>query len=260
MRILFKYLALIIITCSGLQAAQKPRVISSETKFRSYVYNPNYAYRYLGHYTYQGFVEFDEDEKVETISMGDPTLWIFQHQGNRLFLKPIGENNSQTNMTVITNKRVYHFELIAKEAAGIDDEELIFVAKFIYPDEKDKNIMKFPKAITNDNPDLRNLNLYNFNYSYVGKSSIVPVRVFDNGEFTYFQFSDKNAQVPAIFSVDNDGFESMVNYRATKDYLIVETVAPQYTLRNGADIVCVYNNKLNQTTYDSRAGSFPPMK
>ncbi len=231
-------------TAQGAVASQLPRYLGSEKKFRSYVYNPNEVYRYLGHYIFQGFIEFEKDESISTITMGDPSQWLFEHLGNRLFLKPVGEGNSQTNMTVITDKRIYHFELTAKEAKGIDDKDLIFVAKFVYPGDKDKNILQFPKALASDVPDLTNLSVYNFNYQYTGEPSIAPTKVFDNGEFTYFQFSRVNAEIPAIFSVDNSGFESLVNYRVAGNYIIVEKVGEQFTLRSGDDIVCVYNSTL----------------
>ena len=237
-----------------LFAAQMPRFLGSEKKFRSYIYNPNDVYRYIGHYTYQGFIEFEQDELVNTISMGDPTLWLFEHIGNRLFLKPVGEDNSETNMTVITNKKVYHFELMAKEANGITDEDLIFVIRFLYPDDKDKNIVQFPRSAPSDIPDLRDLSKYNFAYQYTGEKVIAPVKVFDNGEFTYFKFSAKNAELPAIFSVDANGYESLVNFRSAGDYIIVEKVASQFTLRNGSDIVCVYNSGMYKDNYNTTGG------
>ncbi len=242
----FRLIILVFLLCSPLmaKAAQQPRFLGTEKKFRSYVYNPNEVYLYLGHYTYQGFIEFESGETISTISMGDPSLWMFEHLQNRLFLKPVGEDNSETNMTVITNKRIYHFELMAKEAKGINDKDLIFVAKFVYPDEKDKNIVQFPKADKSDEPNLQDLSIYNFNYQYTGEPSIAPLKVFDNGEFTYFQFPKKNAEIPAIFTVDAAGFESLVNFRAAGQYIIVERVAPQFTLRDGPDIVCVYNTTM----------------
>lgn len=241
---IFSFIVLFFVCFSTAQASQLPRFLGTEKKFRSYIYNPNDVYRYLGHYTYQGFIEFEADEAVGTISMGNPSLWLFEHLGNRLFLKPVGEDSSETNMTVITNKRVYHFELMAKEAKSINDKDLIFVVKFAYPDEKDKNIVEFPKVAASDEPDMRDLSIYNFNYQYTGEPTIAPMRVFDNGEFTYFQFAKKNAEIPAIFSVDGDGFESLVNFRSAGSYIIVEKVAAQFTLRNGGEIVCVYNTNL----------------
>jgi len=225
-------------------ASQMPRFLGTEKKFRSFLYNPNEVYRYIGHYTYQGFIEFEQGESIGTISMGNPSLWLFESLGNRLFLKPVGEDGSETNMTVITSKRVYHFELMAREAKSIADKNLIFVVKFVYPDEKEKNIVEFAKTNLSDEPDLRDLNKYNFNYQYTGEKSIAPSKVFDNGQFTYFQFSNKNAEIPAIFNVDADGFESLVNYRVSSDYIIVERVGAQFTLRNGSEIVCVYNINL----------------
>ncbi len=239
-----KILFLLLLFSSNAVAAQFPHYLGSEKKFRSYIYNPNDAYRYVGHYTYQGFVEFEEGETIGTISMGNPSLWLFETLGNRLFLKPVGEDNSETNMTIISSKRVYHFELMAKEARGINDKDLIFVAKFVYPDEKDKNLVSFPKILPSDEPDMRDLSIYNFNYQYTGEPAIAPIKIFDNGEFTYFQFAKKNAEIPAIFSVDSEGFESLINFRAAGSYIIVEKVAPQFTLRNGDQIVCVYNMNL----------------
>lgn len=244
MKKIILWVSLICCFSLGANAAQMPRFLGTEKKFRSYIYNPNDTYRYVGHYTYQGFIEFEEGESVSTISMGNPSLWLFEHLGNRLFLKPVGEDHSETNMTVITNKRVYHFELMAKEARGINDKDLIFVVKFVYPDEKDKNIVEFAKIAPSDEPDMRDLSIYNFNYQYTGEPSIAPVKVFDNGEFTFFQFAKKNAEIPAIFTVDAGGFESLVNFRSAGSYIIVERVSPQFTLRNGSDIVCVYNMSL----------------
>jgi type IV secretion system protein VirB9 len=133
---------------------------------------------------------------------------------------------------------------MAKEAKGIADKDLIFVAKFVYPDEKDKNLVAFPKTPLSDEPDLRDLSIYNFNYRYTGEPSIAPIKIFDNGEFTYFQFPKKNAEIPAIFSVDSEGYESLVNFRAAGSYIIVERVSAQFTLRNGDEIVCAYNMNL----------------
>lgn len=226
---------------SNGRSAQLPRYLGSERKFRSYIYNPNELYRYFGHYTYQGFIEFSAGETISTISMGNPTLWLVETLDNRIFLKPVGEDNSETNMTVLTNKRVYHFELVAKEAKGLGDKDLIFVVKFAYPDDKDKNLVEFAKTPPSDEPDMRDLSSYNFNYQYTGEKTIAPSKVFDDGIFTYFQFNSRNSEVPAIYSVDSEGFESLINYRITGTYMVVEKVAPQYSLRNGSDIVCVYN-------------------
>lgn len=225
------------------EAIQTPRKTNRESKFRTYVYNPNDVYYYLGHYLYQSYIEFADDETVGTISMGDSTAWQLVPQQNRLFLKPIGDY-PQTNMTVITNKRIYHFELDAKDAKGMNDDELIYYVKFTYPTDKDTTIVQFPTKTKTDVPDLSDLSKYNFNYEFTGSEKIAPVKVFDDGKFTYFEFSNNNAEVPAIFLVDSEGYEGLVNFRVNGQYVVVEMVSSQFTLRSGNDIVCVYNNTL----------------
>lgn len=246
MKKLFTFL--LVLLCIGgplsSSAIQLPRVIGSEKRFRVYVYNPNEVYRYIGHYMYQSYIEFEEDEKVQTISMGDSTAWQMVTLGNKLFLKPIA-SYPETNMTLLTNKRTYHFELDAREASGVQDGDVLFYVKFMYPDEDDKTIVMFnTKKARDDYPDLTDLSQYNFNYEFSGSQKIAPLKVFDDGEFTYMEFPEKNAEIPAIFMVNTEGYEALVNFRVVGEYLVIERVSGQFTLRSGNDIVCIYNNSL----------------
>ena len=82
---------------------------------------------------------------------------------------------------------------------------------------------------------------YNFNYAVTGSRLIAPLKVFDDGEFTYLEFRRINADIPAIYLVNEQGDESLVNFRSTGNYLVIEQVSQQYTLRHGADIACLFN-------------------
>ncbi len=226
-------------------AVQLPRIIGSEKRFRAYVYNPNEVYRYVGHYLSQSYIEFEEGEAVQTISMGDTSAWQTTVMDNKLFLKPV-LNFANTNMTIMTNKRTYHFELDAVEAASVTEDDVLFYIKFMYPESGDKNIVVLDvNSKRSDLPDLRNLDAYNFDYEYSGSDNIAPSKVFDDGEFTYIEFPNKNSyEMPAIYAVDSDGYEAMVNYRIVENYIVVEQLASNFTLRSGNDIVCIYNNNL----------------
>lgn len=242
---LFLFL-LLIVPCTSFAVVQLPRVMGSEKRFRAYVYNPNDVYRYVGHYLSQSYIEFEKGEQVRTISMGDTTAWQTVVMDNKLFLKPVA-NYPETHMTVLTNNRTYHFELDAVELTNITDDDVLFYIKFLYPESDDKNIVIFNTNRTRDDmPDLRDLSKYNFNYEFSGSSQVAPIKVFDDGEFTYLEFADKNAELPAIFAVDSEGYEKIVNFRIVENYVVVEQVTSQLTLRNGVDIVCVYNNSLYQ--------------
>jgi type IV secretion system protein VirB9 len=223
---------------------QLPRVIGKEKRFRAYIYNPNDVYKYVGYYLTQSYIEFEQGETIKTISMGDTAAWQTVVMENKLFLKPV-LNFAATNMTIMTDKRTYHFELDAHEVSEVSEDDVLFFIKFMYPEEGDKNIVTFYSSKKRDDlPNLGDVENYNFDYEFSGSDNIAPVKVFDDGEFTYLEFRNNNSEIPAIFAVNSSGYEMMINYRVVENYVVVEQLASQFTLRSGADVVCVYNNSL----------------
>lgn len=236
-------------------AIQEPRPLATDSRIRTVRYSPNEVFQFVGHYGYQSTIEFEESEKILTVSVGDSLAWMLNPSGNRLFLKPI-EQNALTNMTVITDKRSYLFELHASETDSIRDSNLIFVLRFVYP-QNDQGAVDF--TTFEPLPDIeREPEKFNLNYTLRGSEYISPIRIFDDGEFTYFEFRDMNTEVPAFFTVDPTGHEALVNFRTRGNYIVVEQVVPMFTLRRGADIVCIYNERMpmrrvpepERTTYE----------
>ena len=219
-------------------ALQSPRPIATDSRIRTVRYSGNEVYQFIGHYGFQSAIEFETDEKIQTVSVGDSVAWLINPSGNRLFLKPI-EQNALTNMTVITDKRSYLFELHAEETKDIRDKNMVFSYRFIYP-QSDGSAVDFSQFEAF--PDIeKNPEKFNFNYSIRGSNVIEPIRIFDDAEFTYFEFKDKNAEIPAFFRIDSAGSEELINFRKRGNYIVVERVASRFTLRRGADIICVYN-------------------
>jgi type IV secretion system protein VirB9 len=225
-------------------AVQKSRPLPADSRLHVMTYSPNGIHHYKGYYNYQSSILLEEGESVQTISMGDTQSWQIVPQGNRIFIKPIAENpeHANTNMLLITNKRVYHFTLEAAEVdedLGVNDPKLIFETKFLYPGSTDSAaVMNFNKQ---RGPSLDEPEKYNFNYTVSGSDIVAPLRVFDDGEFTFFQFKDVNADIPAFFMVNALGEEELINYRVAGDYIVIERVSSVFTLRHGKDVVCVFN-------------------
>jgi type IV secretion system protein VirB9 len=218
-----------------------PRPLGGEKRIKIINYTPNTVFKFIGHYMYQSIIEFALDEEIDTISMGTPTAWQIVPSGNRIFIKPV-EDEATTNMTVITNRRMYFFEIHASNAQSIDDEKLSFIVKFVYPDDYNFNNIKQVNSMKA--PDLSQPANYNFSYTISGKAKdIEPLQIFDDGEFTYFKFRDLNAELPAIFIVDSSGNEGLVNFRVHGGYVIVERVSGVFTLRHGVDVICAFNEK-----------------
>lgn len=222
-------------------ATRDSRPLQVDHRVRTIVYQSDQVFKFTGHYRYQSSIEFAPDEEIKTISMGDSTSWMLNPSGHRLFLKPV-DQDATTNMTLITNKRTYLFELHARETDDIDDKDMTFILRFVYPETGNDGIGGAAYLDGVPAPDLENEpGKYNFRYTISGTDTIAPVRIFDDGEFTYFQFRDKNADIPAFFQVNEKGEESLINYRTRGDYIVVERVAKKFTLRHGSDIVCVFN-------------------
>ncbi len=227
---------------SGANAAIDSRALPIDPRVRVVPYQSDQVFRMDGHYRYQSAIEFEKDEEIKTISMGDSTAWMINPSGSRLFLKPV-ENDATTNMTLITNKRLYLFELRAREAADISDPNMVFIMRFTYNDKND-GIGSHSYLDAVPDPDFENEpGKYNASYTISGSDEVAPLRIFDDGEFTYFQFADKNAEVPAFYWVADDDSEAMINYRTRGDYIVIERVSARFTLRHGNDIVCVFNEK-----------------
>ena len=243
MRGIFCLFLLMLTSIPEAYALQEARAIATDSRIRTVRYSPNEVYQFIGHYGYQSSIEFEDGEEVQTVSVGDSLAWLINPSGNRIFLKPI-EQNALTNMTVLTNRRSYLFELHAEEATTIRDLNMVFVMRFIYP-QSDASSVEFTQF--EPLPDIeREPQKYNFNYTMRGIDTIAPIRIFDDGQFTFFEFRDKNAEVPAFFRVDPMGAEELVNFRKRGNYIVVERVASMFTLRRGAEIVCVYNERMPQ--------------
>lgn len=235
-------LSIYITSVSPAFAIREPQPLATDHRIKTINYHKDDVHKYIGFYGYQANIEFAEDEIIGNISMGDSTAWQIIPNGRRLFLKPI-EADATTNMTLITNKRLYNFELHAFEAKDIYDERLTFTLRFSYPEEQTLNYAAYHSDKTFD-LDTKHLEKYNFDYTISGDGSIAPIQIFDDNEFTYFKFKNKNANLPAFFIINSDGSEEMVNYRMMGDYLVIESVTSQFTLRSGDNILCVFNERL----------------
>ncbi len=102
----------------------------SDTRIRTFIYGKNDVFRINTVYGYQTLVELDPEEKIMTMSIGNPSLFRIIPTANRMFIKAL-INNQLTNMTLITDKRIYQIELSSYTA---NPDDLMYVVRFAYPD------------------------------------------------------------------------------------------------------------------------------
>ena len=79
----------------------------------------------------QATIVFAEDEHIENVAIGDSNSWQVtpNKRANLLFVKPLAAR-ARTNMTVVTDRHRYFFDLVAAPAGNA-----LYVLRFTYPDE-----------------------------------------------------------------------------------------------------------------------------
>ncbi len=227
-------------------AAQLPQSGPKDPRIRNVVYDPAEVVVIKGHYGFEQMIQLADDEKVESLSIGDALAWQVapNKAGNMLFLKPV-DTNAHTNLNVVSNKRTYSFELIAINLLA-QAAQMNYVVRFRYPQDEDArvraqlataNYSKEQEVVPDRKVDPA---AWNLDYTFQGKKELVPLHVFDDGTFTYFQFRE-HQDVPAILLVADGKNESLLNFHVSGKYVVVERMGKQFTLRGREGNVCVYN-------------------
>lgn len=207
-------------------------------------YDAARIYRIEGKPKVQATIRFGEDEAIENVAIGDSNAWQItpNKRANLLFVKPL-LTRANTNMTVVTNKHTYLFDLVASPAA-----QPMYVLSFKYPDAPKAKIdagaqlaqnggtapREGDRAAAVDPADL------NFAWSRSGNEQLLPDAVFDDGQATFLTWPEGRA-VPAILITDTAGAEGPVNFTVRGNTIVVEGVPPQIVLRSGKEKALIVN-------------------
>ena len=247
-------------------AVVEPEASLADPRIRTVRYDPDSVVEITGHVGYATTVFFHREEVVESVAVGDDA-WHIAPEGNRISLKPRGDDpypesgrtasESDTNMTVWTDRRVYFFELRASRSRESSDRT--YAVRFLYPPDPGIRIAEraarrreagrellstgadamIVGASMRSESSAGNATARHSNYSWSGSASIRPVQAFDDGRFTYLRFADR-APLPAIYIGEEDGTESIVNLHIRDHWVVIHRVARRLVLRDGALVACVF--------------------
>ena len=233
-------------TSFAASGASGPEAGLLDPHIRVVMYDPDRVTPLRAFFGFQMMIQFGSDERLENVAVGDATAWqITPNKGaNRLFIKPV-DHAGHTNMTVVTDRRSYLFDLTASPAEAARPGELVYLLRFAYPPEPAVAVL--PPPPPPPPPEQRNRA-----YTYTGSLSLLPALVFDDGQFTYFKWPD-GASTPAVFLLAKDGTESLVDYSFRDGYQVVEQVAARFRLRDGKAVTTVINDGWREPTPDAAA-------
>ncbi|MDD4456353.1 MAG: P-type conjugative transfer protein VirB9 [Syntrophotalea acetylenica] len=246
---------------ASLLSLEVPKGGPCDKRVKFIDYNAAEVVQLVGHYGFSTHIQFAVGEMVQQIAMGDKKAWEVAPVENHLFLKPVGDK-AATNMTVITSRRVYNFELSAhwsRNGAHPRPNDMFFQVNFCYPlDEAAKErakakVQELRERLKRDNIPVPT----NWNYWAQGSAEVIPNRAFDDSRFTYFQFTN-NREMPAIYVINPDGSESLVNTHidpARPDTIAVHKIARQMVLRKGGAVACILNKSYDPDGIGNSAGT-----
>ncbi|GAA4647526.1 P-type conjugative transfer protein VirB9 [Pontixanthobacter gangjinensis] len=233
------FLALALGALSSPSLADDPRLVER-------LYDPTEVVRIEGKTKVQATIAFAEDERIENVAIGDSQAWQVtpNKRANVLFIKPLTVT-ARTNMTVITDRHTYLFDLVASQNA-----KPLYVLRFTYPepiklDVEEPSLVGSPNdielAAATDPYAVVDPAALNFEWGREGDRDLMPQQAYDDGYATFLVW-DRGRPVPAILITDAAGTEGPVNFSVRAATIVVDGVPPQIILRSGKDTAILTNN------------------
>jgi type IV secretion system protein VirB9 len=204
-----------------------------DSRVREVVAKDGQVIRLGGRIGYQTLIRFGRGEHVEDVTVGDSGAWAaaIAAGGRALAIKPAGEK-FRTNMSVITNRTVYHLELIEGGPA-------IYEIRLVPPGQKTSKAAQAPTPAPRP---------ANRRYTWSGATGLKPLEAWDNGRHTYLRFAPAQP-VPAVYATAPDGSEVSANWHQTSEpgLIAIQQLSSRFVLRSGQAVGCAWNEALAGT-------------
>ena len=249
----FLLTGLLVLLCTPAGAMQTPKGLATDARIKVVPYDANNV---VDIHTAYGYVTTIVLEKGEYVALdggiGKKAGWdvVSKPHSNLIVIKPLLADNA-TNLNFKTNKnRLYSLALHAKEHT----RNPAFLVRFEYPSLFGNSPFAARNEMYAGLDSFGDPTLLNEDYSFKGDTTIAPVKAMDNGTFTLLKFQ-KGRPVPAILAVDPaTRRESLVNFRVQGEFVVVEGVYMQMTLRYGAHVTCLFNDRALAGWYAGKPG------
>jgi type IV secretion system protein TrbG len=230
-------------------------VLDSRVKF--FAFNPDVVYTLpitVGMHTH---IKLGDDEVlIDKPKLGETVQWRVAGNEKHLFIKAL-QPNVMTSLTLVSDKRVYQFELVSTT----DSSKRVQMAYFTYPDDDERVEISMIKRKNSIEAELKtefnrleNIKVgqatdpskLNFAYSIsTDKAAFKPSAVYDDGRFTYFRLPQGTQDLPAIFMLEDGSRNKLIpiNYVVKGDQILIERLASTFVMKLGKDEIRVTKAK-----------------
>jgi type IV secretion system protein VirB9 len=234
------FAALAVLGCTAASAA-------TDNRIRSLAYDPDKIVQVLGRMGIQSTIQFDGDERIQNVAVGDSSKWQVtpNHGATLLFVKPLAPR-VRTNMTVVTDRRTYMFDLVA----GDKWTTPVYALKFSYPNDKRSMSALKPAeqaqsqaqvTAVQQQPTMTADRLH-FDWRSKGARKLVPSRVFDDGTSVYLSWN-RETPLPAILTMSEDRKEGPLSYRMSGEYIVVSPIPQNMVLRYANQMAMLWTTR-----------------
>jgi len=217
---------------------------AADSRLVEHMYDPGEVVLIEGKPNVQATIAFDEDEHIENVAIGDSSSWQVtpNKRANLLFVKPLSDE-AMTNMTVVTDRHTYLFDLVAKP-----DAHPLYVLRFAYPEDPEakpeqlaQSASDLEMAAAGDPYAVTDPEKLNFEWQRKGEAKLLPARAYDDGEATFLSWT-AGTPIPAILVKDKEGTEGPVNFAVRGDTIVIDDVPREIILRSGRDVATLIND------------------
>lgn len=228
---LFLISGVLFLISQGVHAEAIPTSTKFDNRVKNVVYNPDNVTRINVSAGIATLIQFSPSEYVtETdggAALGDPLAWKVNIRGNNVWIRPAAED-PDTNLTIVTNKRTYLFNLVSVK----NRNKASWRVRFSYPEPKKANQKRPCQGGT-----------HNYRYFAKGDNALFPVEVWDNGTFTCMAIKS-GVDMPVVFKKLPDMSEGLVNTHIENGFIVIHEVNPEYRLRLGNLVAGVKTDRL----------------
>lgn len=164
-----------------------------------------------------------EDERVDTMVVGDPTAFSVQADPSApaLVIRTLREN-ARSTLSVMTTRRAYYFELEASESPLAASRVRLVALPALTP--LNPLTPSVAVAVVPPAPALE------ITYKLSGDRSLRPVRVDDDGRRTTIEWSEGQA-LPATFGIGPTGEEEVADGHMRDGVYVLDRVWPELVFR-----------------------------
>ncbi|RMO70465.1 P-type conjugative transfer protein VirB9 [Pseudomonas syringae group genomosp. 3] len=242
--------ALLLLTSSLPVFAESMGTGSSlDRRVQTAIYSPDEVYRVQATVGRGALVQLQSNETINEntglMVSGDPKAWSIgpNKAGNMVSLKPITDQEPDTNLTINTNRRTYLIELKLVKRT----QDSTYLLRFTYPEPPKKS-----GAVRRDAGNPCDGPVQNGPYQKRSDSesrSIAPFEGWDNGMLTCFRFTGTGPR-PVLYQVLPDGTETVVDAHNEQNVVVVHGVSRLFRFRLNSLVVEVRPTTQVNTGYN----------